>query len=182
MCFIRVLCYCTNDITISVLLENNMVYTFWWLCRSLSLAPATKAHDEGIMHVLAATWYIIRVCIGWLGACQFVIVRVEVVHCVRLSLFSYILWRHCFCLPACSTTLLKHDVQIDRWSCALLYVWKLGRYVVSLEKTSPKNVQTAGFLESSIDAIHVVYRYLVALWCVNLKKKLWCVTCGHGRV
>jgi hypothetical protein len=37
-----------------------MVYTFWWLCRSLSLAQVTKTPDEVIVRVLTVTLYIIR--------------------------------------------------------------------------------------------------------------------------
>jgi len=136
--------------------ENSIVYAFLMALQ----VPLTGPGDQGTWWsgscmFLTATQYIIRVWIGWLGGCLLVLVRVEVVYCVRLSPFHMFYGGIVFvCLPAALATFLKQDVQ--NWSlflCVKSVILNGKGLVVSLAGRLPywvtkKYVQTAGLLKS----------------------------------
>ena len=121
---------------------------------------------------LTVTQYIIRVWIGWLGGCLLVLVRVEVVYCVRLSPFHMFYGGIVFvCLPAALATFLKQDVQ--NWSlflCVKSVILNGKGLVVSLAGRLPllsyQEVCTDSWSPEVI--LLMLFRwYLVDLWCVD---------------
>ena len=154
--------------------ENSIVYAFLMALQVALTGPGDQGTWwSGSCMFLTATQYIIRVWIGWLGGCLLVLVRVEVVYCVRLTPFHMFYGGIVFvCLPAALATFLKQDVQ--NWSlflCVKSEILNGKGLVVSLAGRLPllsyQEVCTDSWSPEVI--LLMIFRwYLVDLWCVDI--------------